>query len=143
MRLQEDAEIAALWPNIKTIAVIGVSNKPERPSHKVFSFLCDEGFSAIPVNPGLAGQSILGRPCVASLDDIDAPIDMVDVFRQGRFLSEIVAAVKGCDIKCLWTQKGVRDEAAEQEAIAHNVPLVVDRCPKIEIPRLRALGYDL
>lgn len=143
MRLQGDTEIAALWPQIKTIAVLGVSNKPERPSHQVFGFLCGEGFSVLPVNPGLAGQSIFGCTFVASLDDIDAPIDMVEVFRQGRFLPEIVAAVKGRDIKCLWTQQGVRHDAAEQEALAHHIPLVVDRCPKIEIPRLRALGYDL
>ena len=143
MRLEGDAEIAALWRKTKTIAVIGVSNNPARPSHQVFGFLCDEGFDPIPVNPALAGESVHGCDIVASLDDISGPIDMVDVFRQGRFLPDIVEEMTGRDICCLWTQQGVRHEQAERTAIANQLLLVVDRCPKIEIPRLRALGHDI
>lgn len=143
MRIDTDAELVELIRRTKTVAVLGVSHKPARPSHKVFGFWQDMGVEAIPVNPGLAGQRLLGCDVVGSLAALGRPVDMVDVFRDPQFLPQIVEDVIACGASCMWTQLGVRHAAAEGQALAQGLDIVIDRCPAQEVPRLRALGYTI
>ncbi len=140
MPLTRDADIAIVLASVRTIAVVGASHKPERPSYRVMQYLIDEGYQVIPVNPGLAGQQILGNSVVDTLEAITSPIDMVDVFRQSRFLPEIFEQAIRLDIGTVWTQLGVIDDAAASAAEERGIVVVMDRCPAIEGPRLRALG---
>ena len=140
MRLESDQDIATLLNTVHRIAVLGVSANPDRPSHGVFCFLLDAGYDAIPVNPQLAGQHLRGRPVVESLAHLTGQIDMVDVFRDGRFLPDITTEIISLQIPALWTQLGVTHLDAETAAVKAGIKLVVDRCPAIEIPRLQQLG---
>nr|WP_202962419.1 CoA-binding protein [Congregibacter litoralis] len=135
-----DTEIARVLGSVKTIALLGASPKAERPSHEVMGFLLAKGYEVYPVNPGLAGSELLGREVYASLGDIPLIVDMVDVFRNASFLPQIVDEVLACGPQTLWTQLGVVDAAAAQRAEAGGVEVVMDRCPAIEWPRLRAAG---
>ena len=143
MQLTSDSALAGLLSQTQTIALLGISLKPARPSYRVFHFLCDAGFDVIPVSPGLAGQELAGRAIVASLADAaaHAPIDMVDVFRNSQFLPEVVNQALAVGAKSLWTQLGVVHDEAIATALANDLDIVVDRCPAIEIPRLEAAGY--
>ena len=140
MLIDNDEALAALLKQVKTIALVGASHKPERPSYKVLEFLLAEGFNVTPVNPGLAGQELQGQTVVASLSDIDHAIDMVDVFRDGSALRAIVTDAIAIGAPALWTQLAVRHAEAEREAIEHGLDLVVDKCPLQELPRLRSKG---
>ncbi len=140
MPLTHDADNANVLASVRTIAVVGASNKPQRPSYRVMQYLIDEGYQVIPVNPGLAGQQILGNTVVDSLEAITSSIDMVDVFRQSRFLPEIFQQAMALGIGTVWTQLGVVDHAAARAAEERGIVVVMDRCPAIEGPRLRALG---
>ncbi|EAQ98139.1 CoA-binding protein [Congregibacter litoralis] len=140
MPLISDTEIARVLGSVKTIALLGASPKAERPSHEVMGFLLAKGYEVYPVNPGLAGSELLGREVYASLGDIPLIVDMVDVFRNASFLPQIVDEVLACGPQTLWTQLGVVDAAAAQRAEAGGVEVVMDRCPAIEWPRLRAAG---
>ena len=140
MRLTSDEEISNLLSATKTIAIIGVSNKPHRDSYKVFRFLCDEGFTVIPVNPALASTNLDGHEVMASLADINLPIDLVDVFRNSNALPDIVNAAIHKDAKAIWTQLGVVHDGAINTALSHELDIVMDRCPAIDIPRLKSLN---
>jgi predicted CoA-binding protein len=131
VRLESDQDIATLLNSVQRIAVLGVSANTDRPSHRVFRFLLAAGYDVIPVNPLLTGQALLGRP---------GTVDMVDVFRDSRFLPDITTEVISLNIPALWTQLGVTHADAETTASEAGVRLVVDRCPAIEIPRLQQLG---
>ncbi|MEL0306960.1 MAG: CoA-binding protein, partial [Halieaceae bacterium] len=104
LRLDSDKQIADLLNAVKRIAVLGVSARPERPSHQVFQFLLEQGYDAIPVNPQLAGETLLGKPVLESISAATAegPVDMVDVFRDSRFLPEVTQNVLRLGIKALW-----------------------------------------
>lgn len=121
---------------------MGVSARPDRPSHQVFQFLMNQGYEVLPINPQLAGQTLLGQPVFASLSaaSLSGHVDMVDVFRDSRYLPEVSEEVIRLGIKAIWTQLGVTHAEAENAALAEGVSLVVDRCPAIEIPRLQDLG---
>lgn len=120
----------------KTIALVGASPKPERASHEVMSFLLAKGYTVIPVNPGLAGKELLGQPVYASLNDIPHAVDMVDVFRNSNAVGPLVDdAIKRGD-KVIWTQLEVIDHDAAERAKAAGLIMIMDRCPKIEYPRL-------
>ncbi len=140
MPLTRDADIAIVLASFRTIALVGASHKPERPSYRVMQYLIDKGYQVIPVNPGLAGQQILGNTVIDTLEAITSPIDMVDVFRQSRFLPEIFKQATALGIGTVWTQLGVVDHAAARAAEERGIVVVMDRCPAIEGPRLRALG---
>lgn len=135
-----DADIAALLKTARTFAVVGISEKPERPSHYVARFLQEKGYTVIPVNPTLAGREILGVPVRADLAEIAEPVDVVDIFRNSEAAGGTVrAAIREKDrlaIKAVWMQLGVINEAAAAEAHAAGLAVVMDRCPKIEHPRL-------
>ncbi len=131
----DDDAIARLLRETRRIAVVGASNKPERPSNGVLAMLVRHGYDVTPVNPGLAGQSIHGRTVVSSLDEA-GPLDMVDLFRS---LDQIEAAVDDAirlGARSVWMQLGLVHERAAAKARAAGLVVVMDRCPKIEIPRL-------
>ena len=140
MRVESDEAIAQLLLQAKRIALVGASAKPERPSHRVMQFLLDEGYEVIPINPGLAGQQLLGQTVYASLADLPRSVDMVDIFRDAASLPEVTQEVVDAGIPAIWTQLGVVHSEAERTAEDAGLQLVVDRCPAIEIPRLRDAG---
>jgi len=140
MRLESDEAIAQLLVQVKRIALVGASAKPERPSHRVMQFLLDEGYEVLPINPGLAGQKLLGQQVYASLTDLPTRVDMADIFRDAASLPEVTQDVVAAGVPVMWTQLGVVHSEAEQAASDAGLQLVVDRCPAIEIPRLRDAG---
>ena len=132
-----DAPISlpALLATVRTIAVVGLSPNPARPSNQVFAFLLARGFSCVGVNPGAAGRRIHGAPVFASLAEVDRPIDMVDVFRDPAALGDIVDAALTLVPRphVIWMQLGVVNIAAAARAEAAGLTVVMDRCPKIEL----------
>ncbi|MEM1188397.1 MAG: CoA-binding protein [Pseudomonadota bacterium] len=140
MPLTSDRDIAAVLACTRSIALLGASPKPGRPSNRVMRFLIDAGFEVYPVNPGLAGQTLHGRRVSSALADLPVEVDMVDVFRQPRFLPDIVQQAVELGIGTLWTQLGVVNTGAVTEAEEHGLKVVMDRCPAIEVPRLRRMG---
>ena len=140
MRLTSDGEIASLLTATRNIALIGASANPERPSHRVLAFLVQAGYQLYPVNPGLAGSEICGRPVYGRLSDVPVPIDMVDVFRQSHFLADIVEQSIEIEAGAIWTQLDVVDEQAALRAESAGLLVVMDKCPAIELPRLQAAG---
>jgi predicted CoA-binding protein len=140
MPIKADADLARILAETRTIALLGASDKPTRASHEVMRFLLANGYQVHPVNPHLAGRRLLGCPVYPDLGAIPAPVDMVDVFRQARFLQDIVSQAIAIGAKILWTQLGVVDMAAAAVAERAGLEVVMDRCPAIELPRLRAAG---
>ncbi|MEE2943597.1 MAG: CoA-binding protein [Pseudomonadota bacterium] len=136
-----DATLNEVFERTKTIAVVGFSMNPARPSHYVAAFLVEQGYLVIPVNPGHAGKDIFGTTIRASLADIDEPVDMVDVFRRSDAVMEVLEdALANLDgLQTFWTQLGVINEEARQRAEAAGLTVIMNRCPKIEIPRLGRL----
>ena len=140
MRLESDEAIATLLSSVKRIALLGASAKPERPSHRVMQFLLDEGYEVLPINPGLTGQRLLGKAVYASLADLPTTVDMADIFRDAASLPGVTLDVVDARIPAMWTQLGVVNVEAERTAVDAGLQLVADRCPAIEVPRLRAAG---
>jgi predicted CoA-binding protein len=134
----DDGYIRGILNTVKTIAMVGVSANTNRPSYFVFKYLLERGYRVIPVNPGLAGQDLLGQRVYASLADIPEPVDMVDVFRAVQYVPDIVEQALQMRPRpgVLWLQLGIRNEEAAQRAEADGIKVVMDRCPKIEYGRL-------
>ena len=130
-----DAEIRDILTRVKTIAVVGWSPKPDRPSHGVADYLKRRGYRVIPVNPGQAGQEALGETVVATLAEA-GPVDMVDIFRRSDEAGAVADEAVRLGVKVVWMQLGVVDEAAAERARAAGLQVVMNRCPAIEIPRL-------
>jgi predicted CoA-binding protein len=130
-----DTAIREILTSTTRIALVGASNKPDRPSYGVMQFLLAQGYDVTPVNPGLAGEDILGRPVVASLAEA-APLEMVDIFRKSAEVAGPVAEAIRLGAKTIWMQLGVVNEDAAATARAAGLDVVMDRCPAIEIPRL-------
>ena len=123
----------------KTIAIVGLSNKPERTSYEIGEFLQKHGYRIIPVNPVLAGKEILGERVYSNVSEIPVPIDIVDVFRRSEFLPQIAEDFLKTDAKVFWAQLGiVNDEVADMLRAAGKVNVVMDRCVKIEINKMLA-----
>jgi predicted CoA-binding protein len=131
-----DDYIQGILDDVKTVALVGASDKEERPSYRVTKFLLEQGYKVIPVNPGKAGQEILGQKVAASLADIDEPIDMVDIFRNSEAAGNVTDEAIRIGAKVAWMQLGVVNEEAAKRAEEAGLRVVMDRCPKIEIPRL-------
>ncbi len=133
-----DSYIRGILDTVKTIAIVGASNKEIRPSYVVFKYLHEHGYRMFAVNSGLAGQTILGRPVYASLADIPEPIDMVDIFRAPRFAVAIVTEALALKPRpqVIWMQLGVRNDDAAALAESAGLKVVMNRCPKIEYRRL-------
>ncbi|WP_284603404.1 CoA-binding protein [Dickeya dadantii] len=132
----QDNAIKAVLNQVKTIALVGASENPARPSYGVMAYLLGQGYQVIPVSPRLAGQTLLGQTAYASLGDIPEPVDMVDVFRQPDAAFEVAQEAIAIGARVLWLQIGVINEAAAVLAHDAGLTVVMDRCPKIEIPRL-------
>jgi predicted CoA-binding protein len=130
--------IADILRTTKTIALLGASPNPDRPSNHVMAFLLSRGYRVFPVNPGQAGKEILGQRVYARLADVPQPVDMVDVFRAAEFLDGVVDEALALETppKVVWGQLSVRDDRAAAKAEAAGMQVVMDRCPAIEIPRL-------
>ncbi len=130
-----DAAIADLLRATRRIAMVGASANPARPSHHVLEFLLAHGWEVTPVNPGLAGQDLLGRRVVASLAEA-GPLDMVDIFRAPDKAGEVVDEAIRLGARSVWLQLGVIDPAAAERARAAGLAVAMDRCMAIEVPRL-------
>lgn len=137
---QRDAMLTRILRETRRIAVVGASANPDRPSNEVAHYLKAQGYVIYPVNPGLAGQTLFGRPVVARLADITDPVDMVDIFRRsdqaGAVVDEALADCPG--LRTIWMQIGVQDAAAAARARARGVTVVMDHCTKREHRRLLA-----
>lgn len=135
MPLEADADIRSLLEQTRSIALVGASANPERPSHRVMGKLIAHGYRVIPVNPGLAGQELMGQRVVASLAEA-GPVDLVDIFRRSEDAGRVVDEAIAAGARAVWMQLGVINPEAAARAEAAGIPVVMDRCPAIEIPRL-------
>ena len=132
-----DDQLRAILTAVKTIAVVGWSAKPDRPSNSVARFLREKGYRVIPVNPGQAGaDSGLGEVVRASLADIEGGVDMVDIFRRSEEVGPVVAEAIATGAKVVWMQLGVINDVAADAARSAGLSVVTNRCPAIEMPRL-------
>jgi predicted CoA-binding protein len=133
-----DAYIRGILDEVKVIAMVGASAKDVRPSYFAMKYLIDKGYEVVPVNPGQAGKTILGRRVYASLTEIPEPVDMVDIFRASEAAPRIVEEALSLEPrpKVIWMQLGVRNDEAARLAEAAGLTVVMNRCPKIEYGRL-------
>lgn len=136
MPLTRDEDIYELLANARTIAMIGASDRPDRPSYGVMKFLQDRGYRVFPVNPQITGEHVHGEFIWRELSQIGEPIDIVDIFRRSEAAGEAVDEAIAAGAKAVWMQIGVINEAAAARAEAAGLKVVMDRCPKMEIPRL-------
>jgi predicted CoA-binding protein len=134
----DDSYIRGILNTVKTIAMVGASNKDNRPSYFAFKYLLERGYTMIPVNPGQAGKELLGRKIYARLGDIPEPVDMVDIFRASQYALPIVheALAMNPRPQVIWMQLGVRDDEAARLAETNGMKVVMNRCPKIEYGRI-------
>ena len=133
-----DTELKTILRQVKSVAVVGISPNPSRPSYFVGRYLGLKGFKMIPVNPGHAGKTLFGQTIMGSLSEIQSQVDMVDIFRKSDAVPAIVdeAIEKFPTLKCIWMQIGVEHPEAAARARAHGITVVQNRCPKIEYQRL-------
>ncbi len=136
MPLTSDQDIADLLAHTRTIAMVGASDRPDRPSYGVMKFLQSRGYRVLPVNPQITGEHVHGEYVWRELSQIEEPIDMVDIFRRPMAAGEAVDETIAAGAKSVWLQIGVINEEAAARAEAAGLKVVMDRCPKIEIPRL-------
>ena len=137
MSSQIDSELRDILTRVRRIAIIGASDNPARPSNYVAQYLAARGYQVHAVNPGLAGRTMFGHPVVATLSEIEADIDMVDIFRRSEHVPAIVdeALTSLPDLDVIWMQIGVTHAVAAEKAQARGITVVQDRCPKIEYHR--------
>ena len=136
MPLTSDDDIRALLQETRTIAMIGASDRPDRPSYGVMKALQDHGYRVIPVNPQITGEHIHGEFVFRELSQLGDPIDLVDIFRRPIAAGEAVDEAIAAGAKAVWMQLGVINEEAAARAEAAGLKVVMDRCPKIELARL-------
>lgn len=136
MPLTTDAEIRELLESARTIALVGASDRPDRPSYRVMKAMQDHGYRVIPVNPTITGEHIHGEFVFRDLGQLGDPIDIVDIFRNSRDAGAAADEAIAVGAKAVWMQLGVVDDAAAARAEAAGLKVVMDRCPAIELPRL-------
>ncbi|MEO7690745.1 MAG: CoA-binding protein [Sphingomonas sp.] len=136
MPLTSDADIKALLEQTRTIAMVGASDRPDRPSYRVMQTLQAHGYRVIPVNPQITGEHIHGEFVFRDLNQLGDPIDLVDIFRNSAAAGEAVDQAIAVGAKAVWMQLGVINEEAAARAEAAGLKVVMNRCPAIELPRL-------
>jgi uncharacterized protein len=137
MPLTTDDELRTLLEETRTIAMVGASDRPSRPSYGVMATLQRHGYRVIPVNPQITGAHVHGEFVFRDLHQLGDPIDLVDIFRRPEAAGEAVDEAIAIGAKAVWLQLGVVNEAAAARAEAAGLKVVMDRCPAIDIPRLR------
>jgi predicted CoA-binding protein len=136
MPLSRDEDIAGILAAARTIAVVGASDRPSRPSYGVMRFLQEHGYRILPVNPQITGEHVLGEFVWRELAQIGIPIDIVDIFRRPDAAGDAVEQAIFVGAKAVWMQLGVINQEAAARAEAAGLKVVMDRCPAIDIPRL-------
>ena len=136
MPLETDPEISQVLRETRTIALVGASDNPSRASFRVMQYLQEQGYRVIPVNPRLEGETLHGEMVFARIADIPDPIDMADFFINANRVGPLVDNAIAAGAKTIWMQLGVIDDEAAERAEKAGLSVVMDRCPKIEIPRL-------
>lgn len=133
-----DTYIRGILNTVKTIAMVGASEKENRPSYFAFKYLLERGYKMIPVNPGHAGEQMLGQRIYARLADISEAVDMVDIFRASQYALPVVKEALALNPRpqVVWMQLGIRNDEAAALAEANGMKVVMNRCPKIEYGRL-------
>lgn len=143
-QIPNDTDLGHIISHTKTIALIGASANPARASHGVMNRLLEQGYVVHPINPGLAGQELLGRTVYASLADVPGPVDCVQIFRNsevaGAVVDEALNEQDRLNLHTIWMQLGITNEDAASRAKNAGLEVVMDRCLKVEIERL---GLDL
>ncbi|MBL4721446.1 MAG: CoA-binding protein [Alphaproteobacteria bacterium] len=132
----DDSYILEILRETDTIALVGASANWNRPSYFAMKYMQAKKFKVIPVNPGLAGQTLLGETVYASLADIEHPVDMVDIFRNSQAAGPVTEEAIAIGAKIVWMQLSVRNDEAASVAEAAGLKVVMNRCPKIEYARL-------
>jgi predicted CoA-binding protein len=136
MPLTTDDDIRTLLESARTIAVVGASDRPNRPSYGVMRTLQAHGYRVIPVNPQITGEHVHGEFVFRDLSQLGDPIDIVDIFRNSAAAGEAVDQAIAAGAKAVWMQLGVINHEAAARAEAAGLKVVMDRCPAIELPRL-------
>jgi uncharacterized protein len=134
--LRDDEDIAELLTSARTIAMVGASDRPDRPSNGVMKFLQGRGYRVFPVNPTITGEHVHGEYVWRDLHQIGEPIDIVDIFRKSEAAGDAVDEAIAIGAKAVWMQLGVINREAADRAEAAGLKVVMNRCPKIEIMRL-------
>ncbi|KQN31524.1 CoA-binding protein [Sphingomonas sp. Leaf34] len=142
MPLTADADIKALLESARTIAMIGASDRPDRPSYGVMAKLQAHGYRVIPVNPQITGEHVHGEFVFHDLSQLGDPIDIVDIFRNSAAAGDAVDQAIAAGAKAVWMQLGVVNDEAAARAEAAGLKVVMDRCPAIDIPRLGVAKID-
>ena len=132
----DDKKLKEIFSDAKVIALVGASAKKDKTSHIVMKYLLEFGFEVIPVNPGAAGQEILGQMTYRSIKEIDKKIDIVDIFRPSAEAEKIVEDVKDLNPKTIWLQLGIKSEKAEKNAKSINANYIENSCIKTEYQRI-------
>jgi predicted CoA-binding protein len=129
-------QLRQILSSVKTIALVGASEKTHRPSHDVMAYLQNQGYRVIPVNPRLEGQQLLGETVYGSLHELPEPVDMVDLFLAPERTDPLIDQAIELKIPVVWMQIGVINQEGAARAEASGLTVVMDHCPKQEIPRL-------
>ncbi|SFR48064.1 hypothetical protein SAMN04488073_1953 [Marinobacter gudaonensis] len=129
-------QLRQILSSVKTIALVGASEKTHRPSHDVMAYLQNQGYRVIPVNPRLAGQQLLGETVYGNLPELSEPVDMVDLFLAPERTDPVIDQAIDLKIPVVWLQIGVINQEGAARAEAAGLTVVMDHCPKQEIPRL-------
>jgi len=143
MPLTTDEEIAELLTETNTIALMGASDRPDRPSYGVMKYLQDQGYRVLPVNPTITGEHVHGEFVWRDLFQIGEQIDLVDIFRNSRDAAEAVDQAIAVGASAVWMQLGVINEEAAARAEEAGLKVVMDRCPAIDIPRLGLVRQEV
>ena len=136
----EDAQLREILSRCRTIAVVGISEKPDRPSHYVSAYMQAQGYRIVPVNPRY--EKLLGETCYPTLEAIPFPVDLVDVFRRTEDVMPVAASAVSIKASCLWQQMGIMNQEGHELARAAGLESVMNRCLKVEHARLMAPVQD-
>ncbi len=136
MSTPSDSQVRDILQRVRTIALVGASEKTSRPSHEVMEYMQRQGYRVIPVNPRLAGQQLLGETVYPDLESLPVAVDMAELFLAPERTDPVIDQAIAQKIPVLWLQIGVINEPGAERARKAGLTVVMDRCPKQDIPRL-------